>query len=120
MEFDKVIVSGAFAFTNTKVYLSPKYLSTCNINKFYWITFICFVCKTNVVFSLCNYRKSKRINALDDFNDLEKELFSKVELVDYYTAVMKIKGLDHLLIGFYNCVEFMDDPTTIGNLVENC
>ena len=52
-----------------------------------------------------------------DFSDLEKELFSKVETIDYYTTVMKIKGLDHLPIGFYYCAEFMDDPATIGNPV---
>lgn len=52
-----------------------------------------------------------------DMSDLEKELFSKVETIDYYTTVMKIKGLDHLPIGFYYCAEFMDDPATIGNPV---
>lgn len=52
-----------------------------------------------------------------DLSDLEKELFSKVETIDYYTTVLKIKGFDHLPIGFYYFGEFMDDPATIGNPV---
>ncbi|KAJ9540426.1 hypothetical protein OSB04_026932 [Centaurea solstitialis] len=87
MEFDKVIISGAFPYTNGKIYRSPNYVSTETENK------------------------------LMDLSDLEKELFSKVETIDYYTTVMKIKGLDHLPIGFYYVAEFMDDPATIGNPV---
>ncbi|KAI3748293.1 hypothetical protein L6452_11277 [Arctium lappa] len=87
MEFEKVIISGAFPFTNGKIYRSPTYVSTETDNK------------------------------LMDLSDLEKELFSKVETIDYYTTVMKIKGLDHLPIGFYYVAEFMDDPATIGNPV---
>lgn len=52
-----------------------------------------------------------------DFTELEKELFSKVQTIDYYTTVMKIKGIDHLPVGFYYFGEFMDDPSTIGNPV---
>lgn len=52
-----------------------------------------------------------------DFSELEKEIFSKVQTVDYYTTVMKIKGLEHLPVGFYYFGEFMDDPQTIGNPV---
>ncbi|KAK4371723.1 hypothetical protein RND71_007107 [Anisodus tanguticus] len=36
---------------------------------------------------------------------------------DYYTTVLKIKGLEHLPVGFYYFEEFMDDPATIGNPV---
>ncbi|KAK9078555.1 hypothetical protein SSX86_002612 [Deinandra increscens subsp. villosa] len=87
MEFDKVIISGSFPFTIGKVYRSPTYASPENDN------------------------------GLMDLSDLEKELFSKVETIDYYTTVMKIKGLDHLPIGFYYFSEFMNDPATIGNPV---
>ena len=30
-----------------------------------------------------------------DISDLEKDLFRKVETDDYYTTVLKIKGLEH-------------------------
>ncbi|XP_076942402.1 uncharacterized protein LOC143612262 [Bidens hawaiensis] len=48
-----------------------------------------------------------------DLSDLEKELFGKVQTIDYYTTVMKIKGLDHLPVGFYYFAEFMN-PASIG------
>lgn len=51
------------------------------------------------------------------FNDLEKEIFSKVQTIDYYTTVLKIKGLDHMPLGFYYFGEFMEDPATIGHPV---
>lgn len=50
-------------------------------------------------------------------NEVEKELFSKVKTIDYYTTVMKINGLDHIEMGFYYFGEFMDDPATIGHPV---
>ncbi|KAK1421598.1 hypothetical protein QVD17_24067 [Tagetes erecta] len=87
LEFDKVIISGAFPFTTGKIYRSPTYVSP------------------------------ESDNGLMDFSDLEKELFSKVKTIDYYTTVMKIKGLDHLPVGFYYFAEFMNDPATIGNPV---
>ncbi|GKA21886.1 hypothetical protein Tco_0707848 [Tanacetum coccineum] len=52
-----------------------------------------------------------------DLCDLEKELFSKVETIDYYTTVLNIDGLEHIPVGFYYFREFMDDPKTIGNPV---
>jgi len=52
-----------------------------------------------------------------DASDLEKELFSKVETNDYYTTVLKIKGLEHLPVGFYYFSEYMEDPSTIGHRV---
>jgi hypothetical protein len=52
-----------------------------------------------------------------DASDIEKELFSKVETNDYYTTVFKIKGLDHMPVGFYYFNEYMEDPCTIGNPV---
>lgn len=52
-----------------------------------------------------------------DLNDLEKELFSKVMTIDYYTTVLKIKGLEHMPVGFYYFGEYMDDPSTIGHPV---
>lgn len=50
-------------------------------------------------------------------NETEKELFSKVQTIDYYTTVLKIKGLEHMPVGFYYFGEFMEDPATIGNPV---
>ena len=48
---------------------------------------------------------------------LEKELFSKVETIDYYTTVLKTKGLEHIPKGFYYFEEFMIDPATLGHPV---
>lgn len=48
---------------------------------------------------------------------LEKELFSKVQTTDYYTTVLKIKGLEHMPMGFFYFREFMEDPSTIGHPV---
>ncbi|GLU19404.1 hypothetical protein SLE2022_356580 [Rubroshorea leprosula] len=52
-----------------------------------------------------------------DMNDLEKEVFSKVKTIDYYTTVLKIKELKDMPVGFYYFGEYMDDPATIGNPV---
>jgi hypothetical protein len=52
-----------------------------------------------------------------ELNDLEKELFSKVQTIDYYTTVVKIEGFQHMPKGFYYFGEHMDDPATIGNPV---
>ena len=49
-----------------------------------------------------------------DMNNLEKELFSKVITIDYYTTVLKIKVLEDMHVGFYYFGEYMDDPSTIG------
>lgn len=57
------------------------------------------------------------VNEVMDLSDIEKELFSKVETIDYYTTVLKIDGLEHIPAGFYYFHEFMDDPKTIGNPV---
>ncbi|XWS71121.1 hypothetical protein CRYUN_Cryun03dG0111300 [Craigia yunnanensis] len=84
MEFDKIIMSGAFPFKNGKTYRSPVSNPTEN--------------ETEVM----------------DMNDLEKELFSKVMTIDYYTTVLKIKGLEDMPVGFYYFGEYMDDPSTIG------
>ncbi|XVF04642.1 hypothetical protein REPUB_Repub05bG0102300 [Reevesia pubescens] len=86
MEFDKVIMSGAFPFKNGKTYRSP----VSNPTE-----------KENVM----------------DLNDLEKELFSKVMTIDYYTTVLKIKGLEDIPVGFYYFGESMEDPATIGHPV---
>ncbi|KAK6138364.1 hypothetical protein DH2020_027893 [Rehmannia glutinosa] len=86
-EFDKIIISGAFPFNNGKTYRSPS-LETADF-------------------------LSDRM----DLSDLEKELFSKVQTIDYYTTVLNIKGLEHIPKGFYYFPEFMDDPAAIGNPV---
>lgn len=54
---------------------------------------------------------------LMDTSDLEKELFSKVKTIDYYTTVLKIEGLEHLPMGFYYFGEFMENPASIGHPV---
>ncbi|CAK9146774.1 unnamed protein product [Ilex paraguariensis] len=87
MEFDKIIISGAFPFRNGKVYRSP----------------------------VSNLAETE--TQVMDLNELEKELFSKVEIIDYYTTVLKIKGFEHMPIGFYYFEEFMEDPATMGNPV---
>lgn len=52
-----------------------------------------------------------------DTSELERELFEKVYIIDYYTTAMKIKGFEHIPMGFYYFAEFMDDPASIGNPV---
>lgn len=52
-----------------------------------------------------------------DMSHLEKELFSKVYTIDYYTTVLKIDGLNHLPLGFYYFREHMNNPETIGHPV---
>ncbi|PIA53414.1 hypothetical protein AQUCO_00900173v1 [Aquilegia coerulea] len=84
LEFDKIIISGSFPFKNGKTYRSPSLPLTDT--------------KTEVT----------------GMSELEKKLFGKVQTIDYYTTVMKIKGLEHIPMGFYYFPEFMDDPTTIG------
>ncbi|OVA06663.1 AMP-dependent synthetase/ligase [Macleaya cordata] len=86
-EFDKVIMSGSLPFNNGKTYRSP--------------------CLTSAAIE----------TEIMDMSQLEKELFSKVQTIDYYTTVLKIKGLENIPMGFYYFEEFMDDPATIGNPV---
>ncbi|GAU21921.1 hypothetical protein TSUD_110610 [Trifolium subterraneum] len=87
MEFDKIIVSGNFPLKYGRTYRS--------------------------VHSTCIDSEAQVMDA----SDIEKELFSKVETNDYYTTVFKIKGLDHMPVGFYYFNEYMEDPCTIGNPV---
>ncbi|XP_047319723.1 uncharacterized protein LOC124923793 [Impatiens glandulifera] len=87
MEFDQLIISGAFPFNNQQTYRSPASTPTENGSQ------------------------------LMDMTELEIELFSKVQTIDYYTTVLKINGLEHIPMGFYYFGEFMDDPATIGNPV---
>ncbi|KAL8122202.1 hypothetical protein AgCh_018810 [Apium graveolens] len=89
MEFDKLIVSGSFPFKNGKIYRSP----------------------VNAPTTAENQHDSM------DFSKLERDLFSKVQTIDYYTTVLKLSGLEHVPVGFYYFGEFMDDPSTIGNPV---
>ncbi|XP_065866063.1 uncharacterized protein [Euphorbia lathyris] len=88
MEFDKIIISGSFPFKNGKTYRSP----IADLTE----------TGTNQVMNLC---------------ELEMELFSKVQAIDYYTTVLKIKGLEDFPIGFYYFSEYMEDPATIGHPV---
>ncbi|KAL6984203.1 hypothetical protein U1Q18_017580 [Sarracenia purpurea var. burkii] len=84
MEFDKNIILGAFPLNNGKTYRSPSPNNTEN--------------GTGVM----------------DMSELERELFSKVRTIDYYTTVLKITGLEHIPMGFYYFGKYMDDPATIG------
>ncbi|KAL6502972.1 hypothetical protein OROHE_024140 [Orobanche hederae] len=86
-EFDKIIISGAFPFNKGRTYRSPSPNPTDTVSDRMYLT------------------------------DLEKELFSKVQTIDYYTTVLNVKGLEHIPKGFYYFPEFMDDPATIGNPV---
>ncbi|KAJ7947517.1 4-coumarate--coa ligase-like 1 [Quillaja saponaria] len=85
MEFDKIIISGSFPLQYGRTYRSPA--SNCTEYK----------------------------NEVMDASDLEKDLFSKVETIDYYTTILKIKGLKHIPMEFYYFAEYMEDPATIGN-----
>ncbi|KAK7272024.1 hypothetical protein RJT34_28363 [Clitoria ternatea] len=87
MEFDKIIISGNFPLKYGKTYRS--------------VPSTCLECETEVM----------------DVSELEKDLFSKVEINDYYTTVLKIKGLEYMPVGFYYFSEYMEDPSTIGNPV---
>ncbi|MED6210728.1 hypothetical protein PIB30_066868 [Stylosanthes scabra] len=87
MEFDKIIVSGNFPLRYGTTYRSVP----------------------------SPYTESEE--EVMDATELEKELFSKVETFDYYTTVFKIKGFQHLPIGFFYFGEYMEDPSTIGNPV---
>ncbi|KAK7325060.1 hypothetical protein VNO77_29113 [Canavalia gladiata] len=87
MIFDKIIISGNFPLKYGRTYRSVPSTS--------------IECETEVM----------------DVSELEKDLFSKVETNDYYTTVLKIKGLEHMPVGFYYFNEYMEDPSTIGNPV---
>lgn len=52
-----------------------------------------------------------------EMGDVEKELFSKVQTIDYYTTVLKIKGIEHMPMGFYYFDEYISNPATIGHPV---
>ncbi|KAM3324524.1 hypothetical protein P3S67_005676 [Capsicum chacoense] len=88
MEFDKVMLSGAFPFRRGRTYRSPS-----------------------------SSIPGDPENEVLELSELEKLLFSKVQTIDYYTTVLKIKGLEHMPVGFYYFEEFMDNPATIGNPV---
>lgn len=85
-EFDKIIISGAFPFKNSRTYRSTS-------------------------------SSTEAETGLLDVSDLERELFSKVQTIDYYTTVLKIKGLERIPVGFYYLGEYMEDPSTIGHPV---
>ncbi|KAK7261575.1 hypothetical protein RIF29_27889 [Crotalaria pallida] len=84
MEFDKIIISGNFPLKYGRTYRS--------------VPSTCIDCETEVM----------------DASELEKDLFGKVETMDYYTTVLKIKGMQHMPIGFYYFNVYMEDPSTIG------
>ncbi|KAL5156792.1 Long-chain-fatty-acid--AMP ligase FadD28 [Glycine soja] len=95
MEYDKIIISGNFPLKYGRTYKSVP--STCLESNSFLVT----ENETDVM----------------DVSELEKDLFSKVETNDYYTTVLKIKGLEHMPVGFYYFGEYMEDPSTIGNPV---
>lgn len=108
-EFDKIIISGSFPFENVKTYHSPSLNTRGNIK----IRSIFFFAQDYLNCLIGADTVSEHI----DLSELEKELFSKVQTIDYYTTVLSIKGLDHIPKGFYYFDEFMDDPSAIGNPV---
>ncbi|XP_063940050.1 uncharacterized protein LOC135149116 [Daucus carota subsp. sativus] len=87
LEFDKIIISGSFPFRSAKTYRASSSITTEN---------------------------GKEVMVM---SELERELFGKVYIIDYYTTALKIKGFEHIPMGFYYFAEFMDDPTSIGNPV---
>lgn len=87
MQFDKLIISGSFPLYIGKTYRSPP------------------------------TRTKENVKELMDMSELEKELFGKVEIIDYYTTALKINGLEHIPKGFYYFGQFMDDPASIGHPV---
>ncbi|KAL1325323.1 hypothetical protein HN51_035400 [Arachis hypogaea] len=87
MEFDKIIISGNFPLRYGRTYRSVPSAFT------------------------------ESEEEVMDATELERDLFSKVETFDYYTTVFKIKGFEHLPIGFFYFSEYMEDPNTIGNPV---
>ncbi|KAJ4845220.1 hypothetical protein Tsubulata_012395 [Turnera subulata] len=87
LEFDKIVISGSFPFTSGRTYRCPAECST------------------------------EPGSEVMDFSELEMELFSKVQTIDYYTTVLKITGLEDMPIGFYYFSEYMEDPATIGHPV---
>ena len=52
-----------------------------------------------------------------DLSEVERYFFRKVQTIDYYTTVLKIKGLEDMPVGFYYFGEYMEDPATIGHPV---
>ncbi|KAL6652550.1 hypothetical protein ACP70R_011475 [Stipagrostis hirtigluma subsp. patula] len=74
-----------------------------------------------VAFKNCKTYRSSSLtdgeNEVVELNDLERELFSKVQTIDYYTTVVKIEGFEHMPKGFYYFGEYMEDPATIGHPV---
>lgn len=112
MEFDKIIISGAFPLKNGKFYRSPTSKPTGLL-----------ISKNNsctrkfILLSNCKFLKTESETQVMDMDELEKELFSKVQTIDYYTTVLKITGLEHLPVGFYYFGKYMEDPATIGHPV---
>ncbi|KAF9607410.1 hypothetical protein IFM89_035548 [Coptis chinensis] len=86
-EFICTSMAGAFPFNSGKTYKSPSSTSA--------------AIKTGVI----------------GMTELEVELFSKVQSIDYYTTALKIKGVEHIPKGFYYFGNFMEDPKTIGHSV---
>lgn len=54
---------------------------------------------------------------MTDLSEVERYFFRKVQTIDYYTTVLKIKGLEDMPVGFYYFGEYMEDPATIGHPV---
>ncbi|KAE8731628.1 Cell differentiation, Rcd1-like protein isoform 1 [Hibiscus syriacus] len=112
MEFDKIIISGAFPFKNGKAYRSPVSNHTGLSNSLdFGRKFLSQ--KRLIPGSFVSENETQVM----DLNDVEKELFSKVITIDYYTTVLKIKGLENMPVGFYYFGQYMDDPATIGHPV---
>uniref|UniRef100_K3YMP9 4-coumarate--CoA ligase n=1 Tax=Setaria italica TaxID=4555 RepID=K3YMP9_SETIT len=74
-----------------------------------------------IAFKNCKTYRSSSLtdgeNEVVELNDFERELFSKVQTIDYYTTVVKIEGFENMPKGFYYFGEYMEDPTTLGHPV---
>ncbi|GAA0174733.1 hypothetical protein LIER_28066 [Lithospermum erythrorhizon] len=88
MEFDKIIISGSFPINSGRAYGSP-----------------------------CSQIEESS-NDLMDFSPLEKELFSKVQYIHYYTSVLKIKGFEHIPVGFYYFKNDLEQKNSSPSIVK--
>ncbi|PQQ20965.1 hypothetical protein Pyn_17072 [Prunus yedoensis var. nudiflora] len=87
IEFDKIIISGSFPLKNGRTYRSLP------------------------------SHPAEHESEVMEMGDVERELFSKVQTIDYYTTVLKIKGIEHMPMGFYYFDEYISNPATIGHPV---
>ncbi|KAG6555213.1 hypothetical protein Mapa_003253 [Marchantia paleacea] len=90
LEFDKLIMSGSSSIPiNSKIYLSAAPKASL---------------------------PAEEAAGILDYSAKELEVFSKVEIVDYYTTVLKISGFENFPPRFYY-PDYASDPSTVGRFV---